>query len=98
MGRVTLKTKFVVLLAAIIVACLCLNLAWSVQGGEEQTERELLQQARALSANMDAAWNFMTINQDLINYDSEGNYEFKDCNARLPGEASVRCFPRKPIM
>lgn len=95
MGRVTLKTKFVVLLAAIIVACLCLNLAWSVQGGEEQTERELLQQARALSANMDAAWNFMTINQDLINYDSEGNYEFKGLQCSIAGRSIGSLFSQE---
>lgn len=95
MGRVALKTKFIVLLAAIIVACLGLNLAWSFQGGEEQTERELLQQARALSANMDAAWNFMTINQDLINYDSEGNYEFKGLQCSIAGRSIGSLFSQQ---
>lgn len=92
MKRITLKTKFVVLLAAIIALCLAGNLAWEERSSARQTERELLQQARALSANMDAAWEFMTINQKTINYDSAGNYEFKGLQCSIAGRSIGSLF------
>ena len=92
---IALKHKFAVLLGAIIVLCLGLNLAWQVQGGFRQTERELVQQARALSANMDAVWEFMVINQKLINYDSAGNYEFKGLQCSIAGRSIGSLFSTK---
>lgn len=94
MRKFSIKFKFVVLLAAIIVACLCVNLAWLSYNGGKQTERELLQQARALSANMDAVWDFMIINQDLINYDSEGRYEFKGLQCSIAGRSIGSLFSK----
>lgn len=73
----TIRAKFIVLLASVIVVMLGTNMLWQHYASEQSTERELLDQARALSSNMDAVWTFMTRNQDLINYDSAGNYEFK---------------------
>lgn len=92
MGGITLKVKFAVLLGAIIVLCLGVNLVWQEHGSAKQTERELLQQARALSANMDAAWEFMTINQKLINYDRAGNYEFKGLQCSIAGRSIGSLF------
>lgn len=92
MDRITLRTKFVVLLGGIIALCLAANLAWEGRSSEAQTERELLQQARALSANMDAAWEFMTINQPNINYDSAGNYEFKGLQCSIAGRSIGSLF------
>lgn len=92
---VTLKTKFIVLLVGIIAACLCVNLIWSSHDSEAQTERELLQQVRALSANMDAIWDFMNINQDLINYDKQGNYEFKGLQCSIAGRSIGALFSQK---
>lgn len=94
MRKITIKTKFVVLLTAIIVACLGVNLVWLSYNGGKQTERELLQQARALSANMDAVWDFMIINQDLINYDSEGHYEFKGLQCSIAGRSIGSLFSK----
>ncbi len=95
MHGIALKHKFAVLLGAIIVLCLGLNLAWQVQGGFRQTERELVQQARALSANMDAVWEFMVINQKLIDYDSAGNYEFKGLQCSIAGRSIGSLFSTK---
>lgn len=92
MARVKLKTKFVVLLGSIILVSLCVNLLWTLQNQESQTERELVEQARALAANMDAVWSFMTINQDLINYDSQGNYEFKGLQCSIAGRSIGALF------
>lgn len=95
MKRISLRVKFAVLLGTIIILCLGINLAWQVTVNNQQTERELVQQARALSANMDAAWEFMTINQKLINYDSAGNYEFKGLQCSIAGRSIGSLFSTK---
>lgn len=91
---VTIRTKFVVLLISVIAIMLGANMLWQQHAGEQHTERELLEQARALSSNMDAVWFFMTINQDLINYDSEGNYEFKGLQCSIAGRSIGSLFSR----
>lgn len=93
-ASVTIRTKFVVLLISVIVVMLGANILWQRYSGEQHTERELLEQARALSSNMDAVWYFMTMNQDLINYDSEGNFEFKGLQCSIAGRSIGSLFSR----
>lgn len=92
MKRFSMTLKFGVLLVGILVGFTCLNLAWETKATKAQTEAELLEQARALSANMDAVWHFMTINQDLINYDSKGNFEFKGLQCSIAGRSIGSIF------
>ena len=90
----TIRAKFIVLLASVIVVMLGTNMLWQHYASEQSTERELLDQARALSSNMDAVWTFMTRNQDLINYDSAGNYEFKGLQCSIAGRSIGALFSR----
>lgn len=82
------------LLVSVIAIMLSANMLWQQYSGEQHTERELLEQARALSSNMDAVWYFMTMNQDLINYDSAGNYEFKGLQCSIAGRSIGSLFSR----
>ncbi len=92
--RIKLRTKIAVLVLAVVVAFLCANVIWESSRGENLEEAELLQQARALSANMEAVWEFMNKSQDKINYDSEGNFEFKGLQCSIAGRSVGAFFSR----
>lgn len=93
-SSVSLRVKFIVLLVSVIVAMLGMNVLWQQHSSSNRIEQELTEQARAISANMDAVWFFMTANQDLINYDSEGNYEFKGLQCSIAGRSIGALFSR----
>lgn len=92
--RIKLRTKIAVLVLAVVVAFLCANILWESSRGENLEEAELLQQARALSANMEAVWEFMNKSQDKINYDSAGNFEFKGLQCSIAGRSVGAFFSR----
>ncbi len=91
---IKLRTKIAVLVLAVVAAFLCANVVWESNRGAELEEAELVQQARALSANMEAVWEFMNINQNKINYDSEGNFEFKGLQCSIVGRSVGALFSR----
>lgn len=73
---------------------LVLNIAWSYYSQTIQAEKEMQEKSAILAAQLAAVWEFMDINQDLINYDSEGNYEFKGLHCSLVGKSISAIFNR----
>lgn len=92
--RIKLRTKIAVLVLGVVAAFLVANVAWESSRGAELEEAELVQQARALSANMESVWEFMNKNQDKINYDSAGNFEFKGLQCSIAGRSVGAFFSR----
>ena len=92
--RIKLRTKIAVLVLGVVAVFLCANVLWESSRGAELEEAELVQQARALSANMEAVWEFMNKNQDKINYDSTGNFEFKGLQCSIAGRSVGAFFSR----
>ncbi|MEC4183545.1 DUF3365 domain-containing protein [Adlercreutzia sp. R21] len=92
--RIKLRTKIAVLVLGVVTVFLCANVLWESSRGAELEEAELVQQARALSANMEAVWEFMNHNQDKINYDSAGNFEFKGLQCSIAGRSVGAYFTR----
>ncbi len=92
--RIKLRTKIAVLVLGVVTAFLCANVLWESSRSAELEEAELVQQARALSANMEAVWEFMNKNQDKINYDSAGNFEFKGLQCSIAGRSVGAFFSR----
>ena len=82
MGNTTLKTKFVVLISALIAASLLANLAWTSVNKRAQMENELREKGEVLAQQMDAMWEFMASNQDRleqISYTEDGIYQGLHC-------------------
>lgn len=82
MGNVTLKTKFVVLISALVVVSLFANLAWTSMNKRAQMENELREKGEVLAQQMDAVWEFMASNQDRleqISYTEDGVYQGLHC-------------------
>lgn len=92
--RIKLRTKIAVLVLGVVAAFLVANVAWESSRRAELEEAELVQQARALSANMESVWEFMNKNQDKINYDSAGNFEFKGLQCSIAGRSVGAFFSR----
>lgn len=90
--RLRIGTFFVfVLLSVVLVALLC-YIAFSSEQHSEQAESQLLSQAQAFTEEMDAVWQFFDVNQDTINYDSDGNYDFKGLYCSIVGKGVGAIF------
>ena len=69
----------------IIALLMALNVAWSYTSQREQAQAAMREQASMLTRQLNAMWDFMAINQDRINYDSDGNYDFKGLHCSIVG-------------
>lgn len=90
-----LKTKFLCLIAVLLVASLGANVAWTTVNQHNQTEDELRVQGRALAQQMDAVWEFMVFNQDRLSqiaYTEDGVYQGLHCAiaGRIIGQSFTR--------
>lgn len=90
--KLRIGTMFVlVLLSVILVALVCYILFSSYQHSQ-QAESQLLAQAQGFTKEMDAVWQFFDVNQDAINYDEEGNFEFKGLYCSIVGKGVGAIF------
>ncbi len=70
------------MLGAIIVigVVMGVKLWWDFQEQNKQATNELIEKAQVITKQHKALWEFMIINQNKINYDAQGNFEFKHLN------------------
>lgn len=73
----SLQRRFSRLVVATIGVASVLYVVWSAADQESLVQYAALTEARALSAQMQASWEYIGSIQDSINYDSSGNYSFK---------------------
>ncbi len=95
MKNIRLKPKFIILMIAIILLSLAVNVFWTITVQRQQAESEMLEKANVVAQQLMSVWEFMSINQDLINYDSKGNYEFKRLHCSLVGKSIGALFSQK---
>ncbi len=93
--KISLRTRFIILMVGILAISLVLNLTWSSIRQQKQSEIEMREKAYMLSQQLDAVWEFMAINQDLINHDADGNYDFKGLHCSLVGKSIGKLFGMK---
>ena len=90
----SLQTRILVLLGCLIVVSLLLNVAWVSYTQRQQAERELLEKAEVLVLQTEAVWDFMDINQDRIDTDADGSYNFKGIYCVVAGRTISAFFAR----
>jgi signal transduction histidine kinase len=83
------------MMVGILAVSLVFNLVWSNIAQKQQAEKEMHEKAYVLSQQMDAVWEFMAINQDIINYDANGEYNFKGLHCSLVGKSIGKLFGKK---
>lgn len=89
---ISLKTKIIGLLSAMLLVLLVVDIAWTYKTQEQAMQEVLLEESRILVAEMDAVWAFVSANQNVINYTSDGSYEYKGLHCAIAGKAVAAFF------
>lgn len=63
--------------AIVIITVMGIKFFWDFNEEKNQAERAMLEKAQIITQQQKALWEFMAINQHKINYDSDGNLEYK---------------------
>lgn len=92
--NISLKTKIIGLLTVVLLALLVVDIVWTYQTQESATEAVLIEESRMLVTEMDAVWDFVSINQDTINYTFDGEYEYKGLHCAIAGKSVAAFFSR----
>ncbi len=95
MKRLGLRHKFALALTAVVLLALSANVIWNVINQESRMIAELDEKAAILDEQMMSVWDFVSINQDLINYDSNGNFEFKRLHCSVVGMSIGKLFSER---
>jgi len=75
-----LTFRFMSATILVIVIVMGIKFAWDFREQQRQAMNEMMEKAQVITKQQIATWEFMSINQDNINYDAEGNFEFKHMN------------------
>jgi signal transduction histidine kinase len=92
--RLGIQFKITVLLIAILLLAVILNIAWSNYTQTRQAEKEMLEKTQILNQEMKAVWEFIDINQQRIDTDADGNYNFKNIYCAIAGKSVAALFMR----
>lgn len=95
MGRLRtmrLGAIFTVVLVCVVVLSLGAYVLLASLQRDQQAEERLYAQADAFAEEMDAVWQFFDVNQDKINYNSDGVYDFKGLYCSIVGKGIGAIF------
>ena len=92
MRRHSVKKIFLVALSGLFAMSLAVFVAFDTNSQRQQSEAALLEEARVFAREMDAIWDFIDNSQYLINYTSDGTYEFKGLYCSLVGKSVGKLF------
>jgi signal transduction histidine kinase len=84
--RNTLGLRYVIVISTLVAVILALNFIWSSTYFYQSEYAQLRERSAALTDQFVAMRTFIAQNQDRINYDSEGNFEFKYLNPAAVGK------------
>lgn len=92
MSRFSLKYVFSAALLVLCVIAVCLFLVFDMKSQERQMEDALLEEARVFSREMDAVWQFIDNSYYIINYNEDGEFEFKGLYCSMVGKGVGKLF------
>ncbi|MDR2586770.1 MAG: DUF3365 domain-containing protein [Coriobacteriales bacterium] len=87
-----LRIKVIGLLALVFIILIGADIVLTSNFQRAATASELLEESRVLVKEMDAVWNFISLNQDNINYNSNGEYDYKGLHCAIAGRAVAALF------
>ena len=87
--NIGLKTKIIGLLGTVLLALLLVDIVWTYHTQKQATEAVMLEESRILVAEMDAVWEFVSINQSIINRSADGSYDYKGLHCALAGDYEI---------
>lgn len=75
--RYGIRFKIAVSIGVIMVALMAVDILWNLSLQNAQAENEAREKAEALASEMRAAWDFVDMNQDVINRAEDGTFRTK---------------------
>ena len=75
--RYGIRFKIAVYIGVIMVALMAVDILWNLSLQNAQAENEAREKAEVLAAEMRAAWDFVDMNQDVINRAEDGTFRTK---------------------
>jgi signal transduction histidine kinase len=94
-NKMSLNTRFSILVALIILLSIGAYFAWNSARERQAIEDRVLAEARVLRIEMNAIWDYVNENQDRINYNSDGLYDFKGVYCTVAGKNIAQRFMRE---
>lgn len=89
-----LALRLGVVITAIIFVCAGLYLAIYHASSQENVRNKVLTEARTLSTEMSAVWDYIDASQTAINHNHDGTYDFKGIYCAVAGKGIARRFTR----
>ncbi len=90
--RTKLTWKLITVIFSVFVVLLSFNTIWSVQSQYQILLGNLHDKAQLISTQMAAAWQFMNVNQDLINTTQDNEYEYKGLHCAIVTKSIGKIF------
>ena len=75
--RFGIRFKFAVLIGALVVALMVVDALWNIHLQQQQAENEACEKAEVLADQMRAVWDFIDINQNIVNRNEDGTFRTK---------------------
>lgn len=75
--RYGIRFKIAVSIGVIMIALMAVDILWNLSLQNAQAENEAREKAEVLAAEMRAAWNFVDMNQEVINRAEDGAFRTK---------------------
>ena len=94
-STIGLRTKLIGLLTAVLVIISAVFLVFTVNDEARRAETDLLEKSRVLVTEMDAVWDFVSLNQNVINYTAAGDYDYKGLHCAIAGKSVAALFSEK---
>ncbi|MEL1134577.1 ATP-binding protein [Desulfitobacterium sp. THU1] len=83
--RDSLTYRFMMFTTIVVVFIMLINFAWDYHTQRDQATLEMHEKAQVITKQLIATREVIAKNQDRINYDTEGNFEFKHFNPAAVG-------------
>ncbi|NLL18018.1 MAG: DUF3365 domain-containing protein [Clostridia bacterium] len=92
MSRQNLSYRFMLATTITIVIVMLANFLWEYHQQQRQAYMELQEKAGVITLQLLATREFIARNQDRINYDAHGHFEFKGLNPAAVGTGTSEIF------
>ncbi len=92
--REKLAFRFMFATTLVVIFVMTIHFFWEYNQQKQQALLELIEKAQVITKQLVATREFISTNQDRINFDSKGNYEFKHLNPAAVGMGTADAFGR----
>ena len=86
-----LSFRFMLATVLVILLVMGIKFVWDLNKMTDRAAQNLLEKAQVITEQQKAIWEFMVRNQNKINYDSDGNFEYKhlSCSTTVMGVGAM---------